>query len=132
MNYIQESFVPYIPLFFVLLLIVKCFPLHIIIKMNCVSRETRLTKFQHKLCCRITNSSCQYCSCVFAKTGVTVFSMCAVWCSRINSTCTQGPDEGYTMETGLTSQGERVGIVVPRSVCLCSQSGGGASILLLT
>jgi len=26
---------------------------------------------------------------------------------------------------------ERVGLVVPRSVCFCCQSGGGASILLL-
>jgi len=30
------------------------------------------------------------------------------------------------------SQVEGVGLVVPRSVCLCSQSGGGASIPLFT
>ena len=58
--------------------------------------------------------------------------MCAVWCSGINCTGTEGTDEGNIMETGVMSQVERVGLVVHGSVCLCSQSGGGASILLYT
>jgi len=58
--------------------------------------------------------------------------MCAAWCSRMNCTFSEGPDQGNIIESGLMSQVKREGLVVPRSVCLCSQSGGGASILLLT
>ena len=46
--------------------------------------------------------------------------MCAVWCSRVNCTGSEGTGEGNIIETGVMSQVERVGLVVPGSVCLCS------------
>ena len=33
--------------------------------------------------------------------------------------CAEGTDEGYIMETGVMSVVERVGLIVPTSVCLC-------------
>jgi len=133
MNYLQDSFLSCNLLFIGLTLIFKFFPLCIILTDEIrKGRETRITKFRHKLGCRITHSSCSYCSCVFSKTQVTGLRMCAVWCSRINSTCTQVPDESNIIETGVMSQGEGVDLFVPTSGCLCNQSGAGASILLLT
>ena len=62
------------------------------------------------------------------ETGV----MCAVWCSRVNCTGAEGTVDGNIIETGVMSQVERVGLVLPGSVCLCGQSGGCAGILLFT
>jgi len=45
--------------------------------------------------------------------------VCAVWCSGVNCTGTEGTDEGNIMETGVMSQVERVGLVVSRS-CVCA------------
>ena len=43
-----------------------------------------------------------------------VLCVCAVWCSRINCTCSEGTDEGNILEIGVMSVVERVGLIVPR------------------
>ena len=55
-------------------------------------------------------------------------------CSRSNSTKSPTSDASNVSEPMLMSQVERLREVVyaRRSVCFCSQSGGGASIGLLT
>ena len=48
--------------------------------------------------------------------------MCAVWYSGLNCSCTEGPDGGNSIETRFMSHFEGVGLVMPRSACLCRRA----------